>query len=313
MNTEHAARNDLSAVKLGVHSYLFGEYWSDASLDVLDTARGLGAQFVEIGVGDDVQFTPRLTRQRAEALGLALCLGPGNAWPLACDLSSELVEERALGLAWHRKQVDLAAELGAVAYGGALYGHPGVVKRRIAPPDEYERIAEGLNRLAEYGRQRGVLVVIEPMSHFRTHIANTPQQIMRLAGMADHPNLRVALDTYHLVTEVRDYRAAVVATAGKLWGLHACENDRGAPGGGLVPWGEVFAGLAAIGFDGYVLLESYTSVQGDFAQRRGMFHNVCPDPAAFVRQGFDFVGVQLRLHGSGVNQISPAPASATSI
>ena len=151
---------------------------------------------------------PRLTRQRAEALGLALCLGPGNAWPLACDLSSELVEERALGLAWHRKQVDLAAELGAVAYGGALYGHPGVVKRRIAPPDEYERIAEGLNRLAEYGRQRGVLVVIEPMSHFRTHIANTPQQIMRLAGMADHPNLRVALDTYHLVTEVRDYRAA---------------------------------------------------------------------------------------------------------
>jgi D-psicose/D-tagatose/L-ribulose 3-epimerase len=272
---------------------LFTEFWSDRWLDILDTASTLGAQFLEIGVGDDVQFTPRLTRQRAEALGLRLCLGPGNAWPLECDLSSELVEERTLGLAWHQHQVDLAAELGAMAYGGALYGHPGVVKRRIAPPDEYERIAEGLHRLAEYGRQRGVLLVVEPMSHFRTHIANTPQQVMRLVGLADHPNLRVALDTYHLLTEVRDYRAAILATAGKLWDLHACENDRGAPGGGLVPWGQVFAGLAEIGFDGYILLESYNSAQGDFAQRRGMFHDVCPNPAAFVRQGFAFICSQL--------------------
>jgi D-psicose/D-tagatose/L-ribulose 3-epimerase len=299
MNTEHTDQSLDLAVTLGVHSYLWTEYWSDAALDILDAARGLGAEFMEIGVGDDVQFTPRLTRQRAEVLELALCLGPGNAWPLVCDLSSELAEERALGLAWHQKQVDLAAELGALAYGGALYGHPGVVKRRIAPPDEYERIAEGLHRLAEYGRQRGVLIVVEPMSHFRTHVANTPQQIMRLAAMADHPNLRVALDTYHLLTEVRDYRAAITATAGKLWGLHACDNDRGAPGGGLVPWGQVFTGLTDIGFDGYILLESYNSAQGDFAQRRGMFHNVCPDPAAFVQQGFGFIRSQLSCDGGG--------------
>ncbi len=293
MNTEHTDQRRRLDVKLGVHSYLWTEFWSDASLDILDAARGLGAEFVEIGVGDDVQFTPQLTRQRAETLGLALCIGPGNAWPLACDLSSEPAEERAMGLAWHQRQVDLAAELGAIAYGGALYGHPGVVKRRIAPPDEYERIAEGLHRLAEYGRQRGVLIVVEPMSHFRTHIANTPQQIMRLVAMADHPTLRVALDTYHMITEVRDYRAAIAATAGKLWGLHACENDRGAPGGGLAPWDQVFAGLADIAFSGYILLESYNSAQGDFAQRRGMFHDVCPDPAAFVRQGFGFIRSQL--------------------
>lgn len=298
MNTGDTDWSGMRQIRLGVHSYLFAERWSDTTLEILDTVRALGAQFMEIGVGDDVQFTPRLTRLRAETLGLALCLGPGNEWPLACDLSSELAEERALGLAWHQRQVDLAAKLDAIAYGGALYGHPGVVKRRRAPSDEYARIAEGLHRLAEYGQQRGVLVVVEPMSHFRTHVANTPQQIMRLVDMAGHPNLRVALDTYHLITEVRDYRQAIVATAGKLWGLHACENDRGAPGGGLVPWDQVFAGLADIGFAGYILLESYNSAQGDFAQRRGMFHNVCPDPVAFVRQGFDFIRSQVSVEGT---------------
>jgi D-psicose/D-tagatose/L-ribulose 3-epimerase len=103
----------------------------------------------------------------------------------------------------------------------------------------------------------------------------------------------VLLDTYHLITEVRDYGQTIRAVGPKLWGLHACENDRGAPGGGLVPWGAVFTALREIAFDGYVLMEAYNSGQGDFAIRRGMFHNVCPDGAAFVRNGLRFLKEQL--------------------
>ena len=152
-----------------------------------------------------------------------------------------------------------AAALGAVAYTGALYGHPGTVLRRIPPVDEYPRTAEGLHALAAYGAALGVVVVLEPMSHFRTHIANTPAQTMRLIELADHPNLKVLLDTYHMVTEVRDYGQAVRESQGRLWGLHACENDRGAPGGGLVPWDALFTALSETDFDGYVMLESYNS------------------------------------------------------
>ncbi len=292
---------------LGAHSYLFTEHWSDAALGVLDTAAELGLSCFEISVGDDVSFSPALTRGRAEALGLELLISPGGEWPLRCDLSADAADDRTAGLAWHMRQVDVAQALGAVAYCGALYGHPGVVQRRVPPADEYPRTAEGLHRLAEYGAQRGVAIVLEPMSHFRTHLVNTPEQAMRLIGLAHHANLHVLLDTYHLITEVRDYRRAVVATAGRLWGLHACENDRGAPGGGLVPWDQVAAGLRELGWTGgnaggYVLLETYNSSQGDFAWRRGMFHNVCPDPVAFVRQGVAFLRQLL-----GSDRATPAP------
>lgn len=280
-------------VKLGAHSYIFTETWSDASLEILDLAHSLGAAVMEIAVGDDVVFTPARTRQRAAALGLELVIGPGGAWPLACDLSSEDPGERRQGLAWHRRQVDLAVELGATAYSGALYGHPGVVKRRLPPPGELHWTADGLHALAEYGQQRGVQIVIEPMSHFRTHLVNTPAQALRLIDLADHPNLLVLLDTYHLVTEVRDYREAILAVRDRLWGIHACENDRGVPGGGLVPWDAVFGALREIAFKGLVMLETYNSSLGDFAQRRGMFHNVCPDGAAFVRTGFAFLRSRL--------------------
>ena len=196
-------------MKYGLHCYLFTDSWSDGSLDILDTAKSLGADCVEVVVGDDIRFTPRLTRQRAESLGLALTIGPGGAWPTACDLSADDPAERAQGLAWHRKQVDLAAELGAVAYTGALYGHPGTVKRRVPPAGEVPRTAEGLHRLAEQAARSRVTLALEPMSHFRTHVANTPGQIMRLITLADHPNLAVLLDTYHMITEVRDYAAAI--------------------------------------------------------------------------------------------------------
>jgi D-psicose/D-tagatose/L-ribulose 3-epimerase len=284
---------------LGVHTYLFTDRWADDRLDILDTAAALGARALEIPVGDDIHFTPRLTRRRAEELGLRTYVGPGGLWPLEYDLSSDEPEERAAGLAWHKRQVDLVSEMGGVAYTGALYGHPGVVKRRVPPPDEYERTAEGLHHLAERGAQHGVAIVLEPMSHFRTHLVNTPEQIMRLIGLAQHANLHVLFDTYHMVTEVRDYGRALRTVGDRLWGVHACENDRGLPGGGLVPWRTVFATLGEIRFDGYMVLETYNSSIGDFAYQRGMYHNVCPDGLAFAREGFRFLKAGLRSAGLG--------------
>mgnify|MGYP001084217645 FL=1 len=60
-----------------------------------------------------------------------------------------------------------------------------------------------------------------------------------------------------------------------------------------MPWESVFAALHDIGFGGYVMMESYNSSIGDppgsFAFQRGMFHNPCPDGAAFVRKGLAFL------------------------
>lgn len=280
-------------IKYGVHSYIFTDRWSDNGLHILDTVKHLEADVFELSIGDDVTFTPGLTRRKAEELGLILVTGPGGEWPMQCDLSSDDPGERQRGLEWHKQQVDVTAEMGGIAYTGAIYGHPGVVKRRLPPADEYRHIAEALHRLAEYAERQGVIIALEPMSHFRTHVVNTPAQLQHLLTLANHKNLRALLDTYHLVTEIRDYAQAIRTVRDHLLGIHACENDRGVPGGGLVPWETVFATLQAIEFEGYVLLETYNSSLGDFAYRRGMFHNVCPDAQKFVREGFAFIRQQL--------------------
>jgi D-psicose/D-tagatose/L-ribulose 3-epimerase len=276
-------------MKYGVHCYLFTERWADDRLHILDLAKELGLSMFELSVGDDVPFDHRRTGEHAASLGLDLFIGPGGTWPLECDLSADEPENRARGLAWHKRQVDTAAELGAVAYAGALYAHPGVVKRRRPPADEYPRTAEGLHSLADYAAARNVVIALEPMSHFRTHLVNTPEQVMRLIGLADHTNLRVLFDTYHILTEIRSYETALRTIAPRLYALHACENDRGVPGGGLVPWETIFRVLRETGFTGYIGLESYNSSIDDFAIQRGMFHNVCSDGRAFAERGISFL------------------------
>jgi D-psicose/D-tagatose/L-ribulose 3-epimerase len=112
---------------------------------------------------------------------------------------------------------------------------------------------------------------------------------MLLIGLAGHANIKATFDTYHAVTEVRDYAEGLRLLGPRLALVHACENDRGVPGGGLIPWETVFRTLAEIGFDGTVGLETYNTSLGDFAFERGIFQDLCPDGRAFVEKGVAFL------------------------
>jgi D-psicose/D-tagatose/L-ribulose 3-epimerase len=275
-------------IRYGAHCFLFTEHWSDADLPYFDVVRALGLEHFEIAVGDDVSFNLNETRQRAKDLGLQLTLSPGNVWPFECDLSSDSPEERKLGLAWHKKWVDVASSLGAAAYTGALYGHPGTVKRRYQPQEETLWTAEGLHQLAQYAAERNVKIVLETMSRFRTHLVNNAAQAMNLVNASNHKNLYVVLDTYHLMTETRNFYQEVKTVGDRLWYVHACGSDRGVPGADLVPWQEVFRGLKDIDFDGVMLFETYNTSIPNFAVSRGIFHDICPDGEQFIKQGLEF-------------------------
>ncbi|MFN3983348.1 MAG: hypothetical protein ACK4SA_23475, partial [Caldilinea sp.] len=87
-------------MQFGAHCYLFTDRWSDDALPILDEMKALGLSLAELSVGDDVHFTPHLTRRRAEALGLTLVIGPGGAWPLNANLSADAPKGQKKGLIW---------------------------------------------------------------------------------------------------------------------------------------------------------------------------------------------------------------------
>ena len=275
--------------KLGAHQFLWKSHLTDSDLCVLDTAQRLGCTFLEVSLGDDVRFDRARLRRHAESLGLELTVGPGSLWPEECNISADDSRQRRLGLEWHKKLIAQASELGAVAYCGAIYSRPGHVCKRPPSAAELARAAENLHFLAEFGARLEVRLVIEPMSRFRVHLINTAAQAMCLLRLADHPNLRVNLDTYHMITEERDFAAAIQRSLPVLWGVHTCENDRGVPGGGLVPWKAVFEALGHATDCVRLMLETYNTGPAGFGYSRGIFQDLCPDPEQFVQRGLAFL------------------------
>jgi D-psicose/D-tagatose/L-ribulose 3-epimerase len=279
----------MTSYKYGAHQFLWVEHWTDDCLSILDQVRELGLDSFEISLGDDITFNPHPVRKKAGELGLELTVGPGNIWPAECDISSESIENQRLGMVWHQLIIERAASLGAVAYNGATYGHPGHVLRRPRQHAELDRVAQNLYQLSEYAQSFNVKLVIEPMSRFRTHLVHTAREAVDLVSMVRHPNLFINLDTYHMITEERDYSKAIKTCGNALWGIHACENDRGVPGGGLVPWDDVFSSLINVCPNARILMETYNTGRAGFGYSRGIFNDVCPDPQDFVRKGLSFL------------------------
>lgn len=238
-----------------------------------------------------MEFDPVLIRKKSEELDLEIVLSPGGVWPLQADLSDANKDNRLFGLKWHKHWIDMACEIGATAYTGALYSHPGHVDKRKIMSEDIKYASENLFQLASYSEQKKVKIVLEPMSHFRVSLINTPLQVMDLIEKIGNDNVFVLMDTYHLVTEVRDFCDAVNTMNPRLWGIHACENDRGVPGKGIVPWNSIFSTLKNNHFSGYFILETYNSSinNGDFAFSRAMFHNICPSGDEFVKNGMQFI------------------------
>ena len=52
-------------------------------------------------------------------------------------------------------------------------------------------------------------------------------------------------------------RAVEVCGKEYLGYVHACENNRGIPGTGLVPWKEFFTAFKKVGYDGPISIESF--------------------------------------------------------
>ena len=89
--------------------------------------------------------------------------------------------------------------------------------------------------------------------------------------------------------EQRVLAYSVVLQEPRLKHLHACENDRGAPGSGHVPWAEVAAACRDIEYDGPVVIESFTSKVKSIARAAAIWRSFAPTQDDLARDGLGFL------------------------
>jgi len=97
------------------------------------------------------------------------------------------------------------------------------------------------------------------------------------------------LDTFHMNVEEKSLGAAIRQTGKRMAHLHACENDRGAPGSGNVTWNEVAAAVRDIGYDGPVVIESFTNKVKSIARAAAIWRPFEESQDALAQNGVNFL------------------------
>jgi D-psicose/D-tagatose/L-ribulose 3-epimerase len=150
---------------------------------------------------------------------------------------------------------------------------------------DLELLTGELRELCAYAAEHGVVLCIEPLNRFETSFINLTSQGIELVDRVDHPACGLLLDTFHMNIEERSLGDAIRSAGPRLKHLHACENDRGAPGSGHVPWEEVATACRDVGYDGPVVIESFTAKVKSIARAAAIWRTLAVSQDELASQG----------------------------
>lgn len=257
--------------KLAPHVAEMGFDWIEAPLESIgDLDHKRGADIV-----------------RRHGLGVSACaaMGPDR------DLIHPDEAIRKNGMAYLRQAIEATHALGGTNLVGPLYAAVGRTWQQT--PAERARdldvLVKNLGELARYAGDYGVILCVEPLNRFETSFINLAEQAIEVVDRVDHPNCQVMLDTFHMNIEEKSLGNAIRAAGKRLRHVHACENDRGAPGSGNVTWNEVAQALKDIKYDGPVVIESFTSKVKSIARAAAIWRSLAPTPDDLARDGLKFL------------------------
>ncbi len=249
----------------------------------------MGFDLIEFGIEStsDLDYARAATIARDNGLGVSVCaaMGPDR------DLIHTDGSIRDNGMSYVRHCIDAAKTVGAANVVGPLYS---AVGRTWQSTDEERKkdtdlLVDQLKKLSAYAGDQGVTLCVEPLNRFETSFMNLSQQAIEVVDRVGHPACGILLDTFHMNIEERSVGDAIRAAGKRLKHLHGCENDRGAPGSGHVPWNEVRDALKDVKYDGPVVIESFTSKVKTIARAAAIWRSFAPTQDALAADGLKFL------------------------
>ena len=242
-------------MQIGVNTLLWTAGFSTEHFPLIAKARELGMDGIELATFDFASFPAAAARRELERLEMPgiLCSALVGGMSLATDDAAL----RAQSLEFLKAGVRATAEAGLSLFIGPFCSAVGYLPGRRRTVDEWARCVDGLRLLGEYADGFGVRVAVEPLNRFETFFLNTAADALRLCEDVAHPRIGILYDTFHANIEEKNQAAAIRLLGRHIFHVHTCENDRGIPGSGPIDWPGVIGALREIGYDDWLVIESF--------------------------------------------------------
>jgi D-psicose/D-tagatose/L-ribulose 3-epimerase len=243
--------------RFGVDTIIWTPQFTRRDVWVISRARELGFEAIDIDTWDPVTFPVREVRNEAEKAGIQVVTCFGLREETSTISPDPAVRKK--GIEALKRAVDVNSEIGSRILAGITYAPWGYLTGEPPAEQEWNRSVGAMREVAEYAKKdRNLVIAIEVVNRFETHFINTAEDGVRYCRDVGTGNLKVHLDTYHMIQEEKSFAGAVDACGQDYLGyIHIGENHRGIPGTGMVPWEELFTALADIGYDGPLSIEAF--------------------------------------------------------
>ncbi|MGZ6315776.1 MAG: sugar phosphate isomerase/epimerase family protein [Anaerolineales bacterium] len=277
-------------MKFGVNTFVWvSPCTTQAAEELAPKVKSLGFDIFEMACENPVLIDVQAVKKtlKADGLDAIVCgvFGPDR------NICSDNPEIAANAKSYSRWLIDAAAELGSPVVCGPMYSAVG--KAHIEDDSEraaeMERAVAGIREMAAYAADRDVRIALEPLNRFETDMINVVSQGLDFIDRVGMANVGLHLDTFHMHLEERNSGDAIRKAGSKVFHFHACENDRGVPGAGQVHWDEVATALKDIGYDGPVVIESFTAQVKEIASAVCIWREIAPSQDAIASEGLSFL------------------------
>jgi len=272
-------------LRYGIELLLWTGSFTEDSVHLIRHAKELGFDGVEIHLGHPdqvpVEKLKKTLKEYEMGVNFAVTL-TDETNPLSPD-----PEVRKNGMNFFKKCVDVAGAIsgGSCCIGGVNYASWGYFTGKSRTQQEWDWAVENYRQVARYANDRGIVISAEPVNRFETYFLNTASDTVQFVKDVGEPNAKVHLDTYHLIREEKSFYSAISSTGEYLGYFHACENERGVPGTGLVQWEEVYRALKDIGYDGWITIESFVPDIEELARLTAIWRSHAPSADALAGEG----------------------------
>lgn len=243
--------------KFGVDSFIWAEVFEEKDLWIISKAKELGFEVLDLAIAYPDRFPLEKVKKEVDRVGIDIVttttlIEDGN-------IISPDAEVRKNGVRLLKKHIDICNRLGAAIFGGVNYAGWRYFSGKPRTDREWEWSTTAMREVSEYAKETGeVTICVEALNRFETHFLNTAEDAVLYCKDVGTGNVKVHLDTFHMNIEETDFVTATKTCGSEYLGyVHTCENNRGIPGTGHVPWADFFRALKEIGYDGPLVIESF--------------------------------------------------------
>ncbi|MCL5032807.1 MAG: sugar phosphate isomerase/epimerase [Thermotogae bacterium] len=243
-------------MKFGVYLGLWDNKILENSIAeyIFKTVSSIGYDDIEIPLNEpkniDIQIVKKLSKK------FNINVTTSVALPLKANFMSENEKEREYANEFMKNCIKIANSIGSSVLGGVIYspwGGTNIVKTT----QTFDFLIEGLKDVSKYAKNLGVRLCIEPVNRFESNVINTADEGLSLIEKIGSDNIFLLLDTFHMNIEEKNIVSTIKQVDKQIGHFHTCENDRGVPGTGHIPWKDIINALKEVKYENYLVFEAF--------------------------------------------------------